>query len=884
MIRESRDTTWPFLCALFCLFVLSMAAPQIWQRSMQLRSGGPANSNSSDAADVTSGQSALAVWSVGAVDHAEPVAAPFCEGEVDIPSVAAMLGEMQVATPGPKYGHEVSADDWFDLELPEPVEVVEPVEMGEPVEMVEEGSLPQELDLAVEEGSLPPELDLAIEPEMEVLKDDRDMSRVEGVRVLLAEEISLLGPQGAQPGWSTDDGMAGRPESLLAGLDSVSWNCRTGEWARTTASLIRRLGMAMAAGSDEAVAIVDQLNESAARGAELADRLDEEPLASDVRDVCRVLAQRVELWRWVVLAGGPTATIAHRGPGDPGRTRWCLDRIDELLGDSAESAPWREFLELDRLREMASGSADSGVGRHRPLAIEVLIRLNRSDLTAQQREFIAGGPIEDLRAELQDWVGGPVNLGRLMERIERYEVTAAGSDAGRLAEDIVRLQLSPVERDRRFGARLQNEYARANVRIAVTREFLNRMVPPREEEYQWVRDRVMGLPVSGHQWTDTDVAVRMIPDPGRLRMALEIEGLVSSLTASSSGPATFHSDSQSTYRAQKEMELNTGGLHFQPAQVSVDNYTQLRSVETDLDGIPLFGSLAREIARSEHRKSRFRVRREVEEKVYRRAKQQIDEETEARLGMLSDRLTDGVIAPLAAMSVEPTMLSARTTEKRMAMELSLAGNVQLGSHTPRPWAPSDSLVSFQIHQSALNNLVAGLELDGNTFTLAELRGHLAERLNRPKLAEIETENDGASITFAEADAARVRFEDGRLTLWLSVARMKQARRAWSNFEVIVHYRAQLDGRSAQLVRDGVVQLRGRQNTRSQIALRGIFSSTFSKEVPWQVLPKSLAEAPSMEGLSVTQLDLINGWLGLALGPIRGGSRSSLAQRPGANAE
>ena len=868
MIRDSREATWPVLCALFCLFVLSITAPRVWQRSIHVWPDVVSGIDAIGSVESMSGQSMMSTWRDEPKDDGDLAATFVSEGgaglglDAHLQSAISRIGEMQLATPAPKYGRGMEDSGWGDLGLPGPAESSED---GDPSEESLDGELTGR----------------------EVLEDNRDMNSVQRVAVVLPEEIPLLGPPANKhDGWSS--GSLGWPEALFGRLDLLSWNCETGEWARSTARQVRRLGRAMAGGSDETVSILQLLDEMALSADGLADGLEDTPLASHVREAGRSLGRRTYVWRWVISAGGPSATIAHRRPADGERIGRCLVRIDELLGDSAESSAWREFLKIDRLKAVTARPDAVPSEQGRTLSIEILSRLNQPGLTDQQREFIAGGPVGELRSELRYRVGGPVNLGQLMEHIERYEVTGSVGDARRLAEDSIRLRVSPVAGHREFGRRLQSNYRRANVRIAVTEELLNRMIPPRDEEYEWMRDQVLGTPVSGHQWTDTDVAIRLVPDSRRLSMALEIDGLVSSLTSSNSGPVTFYNDSESTYTAHKEMVLNTSGLHFQPADVSVDNSTNLRCVRTDLDGIPLIGSLARQIARDEHQKNRPQVRREVEQKVLRRAKRQIDEESEARLGKLGERLTDGVVEPLNAMSIGPTMIEAHTNQKRMTMELRLAGNMQLGAHTARPWAPSASLASCQIHESALNNVVAGLELDGKTYTLAQLRRHVADRFKQPELAAIETDNDDVSITFGASEAARIRFEDGRIAIGLSVAKLRQSRRAWRNFQVRVYYRAEVSGHSAELVRDGVIQLLGRLDYRSQIVLRGIFSKTFSKQRPWQVWPEGRVRAPGMDGLCVAQLTFADGWLGLALGPAldleRAESRASIAQRPSATAE
>ncbi|HYW79712.1 MAG TPA: hypothetical protein VE890_09055, partial [Thermoguttaceae bacterium] len=81
------------------------------------------------------------------------------------------------------------------------------------------------------------------------------------------------------------------------------------------------------------------------------------------------------------------------------------------------------------------------------------------------------------------------------------------------------------------------------------------------------------------------------------------------------------------------------------------------------------------------------------------------------------------------------------------------------------------------------------------------------------------------------------------------------------------YRPEVDGRSIQLVRDGVVQLVGeRMSMGSRIAVRGIFAKTFSKNRPWKITPETVVDHPKLSDLVVTQLTIEDGWLGIALGP------------------
>ena len=113
-------------------------------------------------------------------------------------------------------------------------------------------------------------------------------------------------------------------------------------------------------------------------------------------------------------------------------------------------------------------------------------------------------------------------------------------------------------------------------------------------------DTIQGVPVRGQSLTASEISVRMIPDPHHVRMALEVNGEVAAVTRSTSGPATFYSDSESSYFARKPLEITLRGIRMWPTEVSVDNNSQLRGVATDFDRMPMFGQIARNMARSQY--------------------------------------------------------------------------------------------------------------------------------------------------------------------------------------------------------------------------------------------------------------------------------------------
>ena len=225
------------------------------------------------------------------------------------------------------------------------------------------------------------------------------------------------------------------------------------------------------------------------------------------------------------------------------------------------------------------------------------------------------------------------------------------SDAHRLALDYQNLTLSPIEGRRQLADRVDLHYRNANLRIAVTEELINKLIPERKVEYADVDDTVLGYPVRGESAMRTEVAVRMLPDPQRVRMALEVRGAISADTTADAGPAQFHNNSQSYYVARKPLEIDMNGVSVWPVEVGVENQTQLNGVSTPLDGIPLLGAGARWVAKSQSEQSRSAAAEEVKQKIADQARERVDAEARTRLTEFVARMNERVFDPLNALVV-----------------------------------------------------------------------------------------------------------------------------------------------------------------------------------------------------------------------------------------
>jgi hypothetical protein len=471
------------------------------------------------------------------------------------------------------------------------------------------------------------------------------------------------------------------------------------------------------------------------------------------------------------------------------------------------------------------------------------------------REVVAGNPFAQ----------------QLLQAVEQYEASGSAEQAATIA------RLLAAKNDPTTGAlvhELEQHFRNSNLRWEISESLLNRWIQPQPVRNFRVRDVILGLPVIGESRSDTEVRFALVPDAARLRCRLVITGRIVSATQSLAGAATFWDHAYGSFIGWKEIELTDQGLKISPPQVQADQRVELRGLRTQFDGIPLLGAIAQEVALSQRERSMPEARAEARQKLIARVVHQFEAEATPKLVRLQNLLERRLLHPARQLRLEPTLVEATTYADRLVARWRLAGEDQLGGHTPRPRVPEGSLASFQIHQSAVNNLLSRLELSDRPYTPAELRMRIAELLDCPELLESGEARDDVLIWFAGADAMRVTFDEGQLRISLAVTRLEKKPHAWRNFQVRVAYKPETSGGQTFLVRDGVVTLTGESlSVKDQITLRGIFSRTFSKERSWPVLPRWFRERPELQDVRLSHFVMDDGWLSWAVAADgeRGGS-------------
>jgi hypothetical protein len=411
---------------------------------------------------------------------------------------------------------------------------------------------------------------------------------------------------------------------------------------------------------------------------------------------------------------------------------------------------------------------------------------------------------------------------------------------------------------------VEDHYLAPNVRIAVHQQFLEKLLPGATVDTSPFQDTVMGREVRGTRTVERTTTLRLVPDEDEVCFNLEVHGDIASRAVTDAGPVSVTARSASAFTVRKPITISSQGLLFGNAAGVASNRSQVDTIQTSFDAVPVMGSLVRNMARNQQADAMPEANREVIDKIISRACREVDSQAEPQFARMADRIRDRVWMPLVNLGLEPTAVAMQTTSSAATMRLRVAGTTQLAAHTPRPRAPADAMLSLQVHESSVNNTLDRLGIADRRLTLEELIQLVSTRLGaETKIPEELPE--GVAVTFAKTQPIRVECRDGLVHVQVALDAIESGRRDWYDIIARVAYKPVCSGQQVFLEREGPVQLGGPGHEgRMELALRTVFGKIFPKERPIEVLPERIAKNPRLSDVQAVQAASSDGWLAITL--------------------
>lgn len=542
-----------------------------------------------------------------------------------------------------------------------------------------------------------------------------------------------------------------------------------------------------------------------------------------------------------------------------------LDILERELTKTGDLENWKNFLLLDRIRAIAQQGLD-GSESQVETARKLLSRVMLTNVRESQKRILTSPEVGQLADLLHPLAIGPVDYLRLLDDIETLEADRTHRCSRSLSEAMQCLRFSEHPAQAAISQAINSHYRNANIRIAVSEDFLNRMLTQQIVTQKPVRQTILGAQTRGASQIATQLKINFEPDPKAWRVSINLNGDINSDTRSSRNGATFYNSSRAHVEAAREVRIEPSGFQVDGTPATVRSSDALRKFSTDWDELPFVGSIIRNIAHQEFVESRPIAKRITHSTIAKETDKEFDAQLQKKLQASQSQLEQRVIGPLMGLDLHPMIVDMQSTESRLIVRYRVASEDQTSAHSPRPLAPSDSLVSMQIHQSALNNAACQVVRSDRDWTAQELADQIADILKQPKQSIGVEQADDITVRFHPNNPITVEFEKGQLWLTLRIDSLEQPGRVHlKNFTIRTAFSPSAKGLDARLERDGVISVDGyKLGQKDKLALRMIFAKVLANRDSIPVIADFLLKDKRAAGLAVSQLEMRDGWLAVAV--------------------
>ena len=651
---------------------------------------------------------------------------------------------------------------------------------------------------------------------------------------------------------------------LQSGQDESAASVET--WSDHVQAALAALQSCWRLGDEQAGQWIARLAELAHQGGELAESCENRRLQIQWLYLCYAIDRRVAVWSpvWRLHASDEHELVSSNiSTRNTTEIEGMVADLREALVETGDANGWNEYLLLDLIE--ATAASDSASERSM-VAKRFLSRLRWHGLHAKHRHWLDNETVANLSDAIRPWTRTAIDYASLLNQIEHQESNSIDTVSVEIAEAVQILQHSDHETANQIADAIDVYYRNANVRVAISEQLLNRMVPSIAPKMVPIRTRMLGSRVRGVSHVNSELDIKLSPSPDRWLIELGAIGNVHTRSVGLKGPVSLKTTGDSTFIASTPIEIMPSGIKHGDVFVEATGATRLRGIQTDYDGWPLIGSLVRTMANSEYRSARPVSSRLASRRIENQVGVEIDEKLEQQIGQATNQLSQFVLGPLGALRLDPKVVDMQTTEQRLLARYRLAGDWQLGAFTPRPRAWSNSLMSVQVHQSALNNTLEQLVPRDRPRPIVDMIRDGAFLFGHDTMTPPNDLPEDVSIQFAKTRPVTVEIEDGKLWLTLRIVKLLRGDQLeLSRFIVRAAYVPQVDGLDAKLIREGHLSISGpRMSMRERLPIRAIFNKVLSPNVGFPLTIDALQHHPAAEGLAVSQLELREGWIAIGM--------------------
>ena len=532
---------------------------------------------------------------------------------------------------------------------------------------------------------------------------------------------------------------------------------------------------------------------------------------------------------------------------------------------------WSEYLKLSDFRSTFR-SINPDQAEQKKVSREVLARLYSPVLNSVQKHYLESSIDPSVVEFLKGHASNSVDVESLLKQIEHYESRSASVSGFYLNDSYQDLIWSSDPAQNEIAQQLQTHYRNANVRFSVSGRLLNRMIPQLPATAEPISETIQGAQISGNSQIYNNLRIALDPSPNQLSLRLESTGSVQADTVARTNTFRVSNKGNVDFQVFQNVRIGPEGINALEAPYSVSSGNQnVVGLQSKLDNFPLVGWMARKLAANKLRDESPKTTHLFKEKVRVSAESRMQQEVQKGVEKLRHYTYTNLFEPLVNMELEPQAVQMSTSSDQLMMRYRIAGPDQMAANSARPRDSGQSLISFQLHQTAVNNAIARVGLKGNTFTMDELSKHLSDVIGLPLggIGDSKNSDQYAEIGFAPLAPIEIEFIEDRfrITLNLKTLKVGENGKQWKNLSLVAAYKPVAAGTHFVLEQDDQeTRIKGKKRIkfRDKAAISTVMKVMFKKQYVVNALPQKVLSQLGGNNLAISQLVISDGWISLSL--------------------
>ena len=678
------------------------------------------------------------------------------------------------------------------------------------------------------------------------------------------------------------------PSSLLNELEQLKESPYATSWAKTTIQVISNFESLDGVSDPNSIVVFDQLRQQVKKLESIINQVVntkvQSPVARDnlaaiLRQTRYSINRRLAIWP-VVHQIASTRQLRLAELDDEQVGSYLLASSARLNTNSVEQG-WAQYLKLDEAAQTFN-ALNSKESAKRKSARDVLARAFNPSLSKNQKQYLSEAIDDETLEILKASAVRKMDMHEFLARLEKLETHSSGAAQYRVNDYYQSALWSDDPQVKQLAAQLQTHYRNSNFRVSLHEVLLNKMIPEMPDTQQPYRNEILGAQVRGQTRISNRLFVSLIPDPNQISMRLETQGKVKSRTFATRSGIVVENEGDSRFRIIKRLALGQNGIFAYRPETTSQVRQRIVGLRSNVDNIPPLGWVVRKIARNKIEQAAPMANRFTQNQLEKEAEDRFEKEVQTKLTALETLLTERLLHPLVAMDLEPDPVQISTQQKQIVMRYRLGGRDQMAASTARPRELPESLMSMQIHESAMNNIISRFEFGGKKFNTQELIQYINQMFQTQFVSE-QTDKP-AKFEFANFDPFRIDFDEGKVGISLNLKSFQVGKgKTWKKLNIKATYDAQIEnGFTVKLIQseDGLTLTGRRLNPADQIAIRVICDVLFPSQFSVKLMPEHLGSQLSVNTLQATQFVLANGWIGISVDDAtRIASRQQQTQQP-----